>query len=241
MARPTKQTVDYFPHSCKHGKTMFILEQKYGNDGYAFWFKLLELLGSSEGHYLKLENPADWEYLTATTKLTGETCEEILDLLAKLEAIDQEAWKKKIVWSDRFVDNVKEVYRKRKIDMPVKPDCLRRVKQGFFRKKHVGGGVSTAINTQSKVKESKVEEIKEKESKKESNTAKKFKPPTTNEIALYCQERKNRVSAEKFHDFYQAKGWMVGKNKMKDWQAAVRTWEIKDNENRPVDRRVIES
>lgn len=49
MARPKKQTVDYFPHFVKGGRTIFILENKFGNDGYAFWFKLLEILGESEG------------------------------------------------------------------------------------------------------------------------------------------------------------------------------------------------
>ena len=47
MARPKKQTVDYFPHIIKQGKTMTILENRFGNDGYAFWFKLLEILGST--------------------------------------------------------------------------------------------------------------------------------------------------------------------------------------------------
>ena len=70
----------------------------------------------------------------------------------------------------------------------------------------------------------------------------KFIPPTIKEIDDYCKERKNSVNADKFYNFYQAKGWMVGRNKMKDWQAAVRTWEIKDNENKPItDRRVIDS
>ena len=49
MSRPRKAVVDYFPHYVNHGKTLFILEQKYGNDGYAFWFKLLEMLGGSDG------------------------------------------------------------------------------------------------------------------------------------------------------------------------------------------------
>ncbi len=58
--------------------------------------------------------------------------------------------------------------------------------------------------------------------------ATRFIPPTLEEIRDYCQERKNMVDAEKFYDFYQSKGWMVGKNKMKDWKAAVRTWERED-------------
>lgn len=52
-----------------------------------------------------------------------------------------------------------------------------------------------------------------------------FTPPTVEEISAYCNERKNGVDPHRFFDFYQAKGWMVGKNKMRDWKAAVRTWE----------------
>lgn len=50
-------------------------------------------------------------------------------------------------------------------------------------------------------------------------------PPTLEAVREYCKERRNSVDPEKFCDFYASKGWMVGKNKMKDWKAAVRTWE----------------
>ena len=54
---------------------------------------------------------------------------------------------------------------------------------------------------------------------------KKFIPPEVHEVRAYCMERGNDVDPERFVDFYEAKGWMVGKNKMKDWRAAVRNWE----------------
>ena len=60
---------------------------------------------------------------------------------------------------------------------------------------------------------------------KEKSTTSRFIPPTLEEIKSYCDERNNLVDPERFYDFYSAKGWMVGKNKMKDWKAAVRTWE----------------
>ena len=60
-----------------------------------------------------------------------------------------------------------------------------------------------------------------------------FKQPTIDEVKEYCQERKNRVDAERFLDYYESKGWMIGKNKMKDWRAAVRTWEKNDKERKP--------
>lgn len=53
----------------------------------------------------------------------------------------------------------------------------------------------------------------------------RFNPPTLEEVEQYCIERNNNVDAQSFIDFYESKGWYVGKNKMKDWKAAVRTWE----------------
>lgn len=58
-----------------------------------------------------------------------------------------------------------------------------------------------------------------------------FLPPTISEVKEYCKTRKNGISPEQFVNFYQSKGWMIGKNKMKDWKAAVRTWEIQNRKN----------
>jgi len=58
-----------------------------------------------------------------------------------------------------------------------------------------------------------------------TNKGTRFTPPSVDEVSDYCNQRNNLVDAETFIDFYQAKGWMVGKNKMKDWKACVRTWE----------------
>lgn len=54
---------------------------------------------------------------------------------------------------------------------------------------------------------------------------KKFTPPSLKEVIEYCNERNNSVDPDNFINFYESKGWMVGKNKMKDWKAAIRTWE----------------
>lgn len=61
---------------------------------------------------------------------------------------------------------------------------------------------------------------------------KRFTPPTLDEVEQYCLERANGIDAQTFIDFYESKGWMIGKNKMKDWKAAVRTWERKNKENK---------
>ena len=54
---------------------------------------------------------------------------------------------------------------------------------------------------------------------------KRFKKPSIEEIKEYCIERKNVVDAESFFNYYESKGWKVGKSPMKDWKSAVRTWE----------------
>lgn len=54
---------------------------------------------------------------------------------------------------------------------------------------------------------------------------KRFIPPTVEQVKEYCQERGNTVDPQRFVDHYTSNGWMVGKNKMKDWKASVRTWE----------------
>lgn len=59
-------------------------------------------------------------------------------------------------------------------------------------------------------------------------TRKRFTPPTVDEVRAYCQDRQNGVDPQRFVDYYSSNGWMVGKNKMKDWKAAVRTWEQKE-------------
>ena len=62
---------------------------------------------------------------------------------------------------------------------------------------------------------------------------KRFTPPTVDEVAAYCGERNNRIDPQTFVDFYASKGWVVGKSKMKDWKAAVRTWEKRDGNGQP--------
>ena len=58
-----------------------------------------------------------------------------------------------------------------------------------------------------------------------NNSVKRFTPPTVEEVAEYCRERNNHVDPVHFVDYYTSNDWKVGKNKMKDWKAAVRTWE----------------
>lgn len=73
--------------------------------------------------------------------------------------------------------------------------------------------------------ENSIEEYSIIENSIKENTKRKFTKPTIQEIQDYCNGRNNGINAEAFYDFYESKDWYVGKNKMKDWKACVRTWE----------------
>lgn len=179
MARPTKLSVDYFPHYVGQGKTIRILQGKYGIKGYAFLFKLLEALSASDTMCFDWNRMIDREFFAADTETDIPEAENIIDLLAQIGLIDADLWHEKhIIWCQNLVDNLEEVWRKRKQKKPEKPHSQ---KTGFFRefqeKPHVSEGfragnprisgktplaqgVSATETPQSKVKESKVEREK---------------------------------------------------------------------------------
>lgn len=67
-------------------------------------------------------------------------------------------------------------------------------------------------------------------------------PPTREQVHEYCRERNNNVDPDRFYDYYESNGWMVGKHKMKDWKAAVRTWERNGyNSSRPASKQPKET
>jgi len=102
------------------------------------------------------------------------------------------------------------------------------VKKRLYRESH------PAIEDKTRTKKDNVRQEKEKEIEKDKDIKRgHFVPPTPTEVRQYCDESGHHIDADAFVDFYASKNWMVGKNKMKDWKAAVRNWERKDKE-RPV-------
>ena len=63
-----------------------------------------------------------------------------------------------------------------------------------------------------------------------------FKEPSLQEVSTYCKERNNSINPQTFIDHYTGNGWMVGKNKMKDWKAVIRTWETRGGNNGQTNR-----
>lgn len=167
MAREQRKDVDYFPHECTHGRKMHIIEARYGNNGYAAWFKLLEELGKANNHFIDISEEMTLMFLTSVFKLDEELTLKILSDLSKLDAIDSYLFDNfKVIYSHKFCESVKDAYRNRKGVMMEYEDILQ-----FIKQKNGQSSVSledSNVNITEvipKVKYSKVEEIKEEESK----------------------------------------------------------------------------
>jgi len=122
LGRSNRQTADYFPHYVgEKSRTKFILEKNWGNDGYAFWFKLLELLCAADGQYYDCWDKMGWEYLLAVTGVTAETAEAILNTLASMGKVDKELWEScRVIWVQSLLENLRQLYSKRTA-APTKP------------------------------------------------------------------------------------------------------------------------
>jgi uncharacterized phage protein (TIGR02220 family) len=174
MTRPRKQTVDYFPHDAAAGKTIFILESRWGNDGYAFWFKLLETLCLTEGHVLNYRNPETKEFVLAKTRVSEQVAEEILKVLSSLGKIDQELYNKNgLVWCQNLVDNVADAYKRRIEVFPKKPvsDNGNPQAEGFLHTETPLNEQKPHGNPQSKVKYSITPPISPLQGEPENNPA----------------------------------------------------------------------
>jgi len=123
MARPHKQTVDYFSHDAdaSEGRTLSILFNKFGHEGISCWWQLLERISRTKNHVISLRNGEDIEYLAAKLKFQSERLKEILSKLAELGAIDKELFDSGLIWSQNFVDRLEQVYRTRKQELPLRP------------------------------------------------------------------------------------------------------------------------
>ena len=124
MGRGQKSGVDYFSHDvgAHNKKTLSVLRSRFGNDGYAFWFIMLELLGEQTELSFDCSDEISWVYLCSETGVSETKAAEVLDFLARIEAIDKALWQnKKIIWCQGFVDRLKDVYKKRRDEIPQKP------------------------------------------------------------------------------------------------------------------------
>lgn len=154
MARQSKNTITYFPHPVEDGTRMFVMEQQYGDKGYCCYYKLLQMLGKTENHFLDFSKPKDKLYFAALIKTDAQSLSKMLQTLADLGAIDVELWREyEVIWCQELVDSVAELYtHKRHREPPMRSQIVALYTNA--------GAITDISNTQSKVKESKVKESK---------------------------------------------------------------------------------
>lgn len=162
MARAKKIGVDYYSHDvgAQKKQTVKALRSRFGNDGYAFWFILLELLGERDGLYMDCSDEATWIYLCTEVMIDEDKVTGMLNFLGRLGAIDKDLWAvDKIIWCQNFTDRLADVFKKRGVPKPEKPIS----KMVSATKTNISAtemGVSATEMRQSKVKESKVKNSK---------------------------------------------------------------------------------
>ncbi len=185
MARKEKLTVDYFPHFSGK-KSLYIIEQNFGNDGYAVVYKNFELLADSDFHFMDVTDPATLAYNAARCRVSEEKYLQIVKLLVKLGTYDEELFDKfGIIFSQSFVDNIADAYRNRKTDFINSNELkniLRKKCQKTTENKitYVRNSKNNTKNGQSYVRNP---QIKEKKIKEKENT-----PPISPKENLKNQE-----------------------------------------------------
>lgn len=160
MARPERNTVDYFPLYCEDGKKMFYIEETYGNDGFAVFVKILRELAKTEYHYLNLSDNKTLMFLSAKCKVNKEILLNIISDLAELGKFNLELWNdNKIIWCQDFIDSIQDAYKKRNNEC-INFEGLLTLLNGLGIRKRPKSASEGSVKPQRKE-----EEIKEKKSK----------------------------------------------------------------------------
>lgn len=199
-----------------------------GNNIVLIWVMLLTMAGrcNAGGMIFLTENiPYTPKMLADELDFEENTVILALNALERFNMISQDGEAFRIAGWEEYqniegLDKIREQNRLRKQQQRERQRLMSRDSHGTVTQSHA------------------TEEDKEREEDKEKDIimavpaeqpvkkrSKVFSPPTVEEVREYCVERGNNVDPEVFVDFYESKGWMIGKSKMKDWKAAVRTWE----------------
>ena len=254
MPAPQKNGLDYFPLEVGFfsDKKIKRLRARFGNDGVCVLLYLYTEL-YREGYYIVYDDDLILDIsdeLNISENLTRQIADHLLSrtMLTVCEMRGSNLAEPVKVLTAKSVQRRFQLAKKGlKREVFVEAECwlLEKSETLDFIKMHPHDNKSEICPNKSEnnsnksaiysTKESKVKESKVKESKEYSadstdksvppRTRARFTAPTLEEVKAYCDERKNGVDPQRFVDYYSSNGWKVGKNPMKDWKAAVRTWE----------------
>ena len=156
MARKKKNHVDYFPHDTHQSKAVRTISKTYGNDGYAFYYKLRELLGRTDNYNYDLSQRIDWFDFLGEMDVEEQQAQELIEFLVTIGELDKELWnEEKRLWSNSLIEDISDVYDKRVAEIPDKYSFRDGNTHSRSGNHSLGDG-----STQSRVKEKKVNKSK---------------------------------------------------------------------------------
>ena len=223
MARPQKEGMDYFPHDV-HASSDQKLEPLlflYGGVGYAFYFLHLEYIYREQDFAFDVSDAETRQILCSKLKISEQDYDKMLKTCFKHGCFDREFYEQTGKLTSNGIRKRAETVVKKRESMRQRHENKQEIVSAAETTPET---VETTENKPHKVKERKVKERKEKR-----EGEKRFSPPSLEEVEAYCRERGNGVDPVRWHAFYAAKNWMIGKNKMSDWRKAVITWETRDS------------
>ena len=188
------------------------------------WLKLLVLAGNvNDGGfvYFTREIPYTEQLLAAEFNRPLTVVQLALDTFVRFGMIE-------IIEDIIHISNWEKYQNVEWLDK-IREQTRQRVANFRERKRLECNVTSNVTVTQGNAPDIDIELDKEQEVDK-SITRKRFTPPSVEEVSEYCRERANHVDADRFVNYYASKGWKVGNTPMKDWKAAVRTWEQRDKQ-----------
>lgn len=229
MAKGNLKDAYYFSHdsNARNDNKILAMRSEYGLEGYAMYFMIVEILREQTDYRLKVDKYI-YGALAVQLQCEKEDLKKFLDDCVnefELFSIENE-----LLYSESLLRRMEQVER-------ISKKCSDAASKRWEKQREESGNDANGMHehsgstaddiheqsnkkkrNESKGNESKLNEIKPKE-------IKHIIPPTLEYVSEYCKERKNGIDPEVFIDWNASKGWMIGKDKMKDWQAAVRTWE----------------
>lgn len=210
--------MDWFRHDINAQGDIKIrkLVHKYGICAYGAFWLIVELLYRQGGSASAQDISDEFDLMDVTGM------KEILEKSGLFEIAEDGSWSSKRVGKEL---SIREDLRS------VRSEAGRKGAESRWQngKAMANDGKAMAKNATDKTDKT---DNKEKVVSKDTPKKKNFQKPSLDEIKAYCKERNNSVDAQIFFDFYESKGWMIGKNHMRDWKAAVRTWESSDTQSR---------
>lgn len=225
----------YFQHDYEplSDPKLLALVGEYGAAGYGIFWRIVEMLHSDESHRLGHEKYI-YSAIAKQMSTPVEQVEEVINYaieVCKLFVSDGESF-----WSERVYRNVEKreeiADKKRKAGLASAQARAEMAKKST-RVEHLLTPVEQNPTEGNKEKERKEKEIKEnnnKEGEGKPETAKRFQAPTLEEIKDYISLKGYSVDPELFIDHYASNGWMIGKNKMKDWKSALNNWNRREKD-----------